>query len=144
LFFCAGSGDGCEKRSTIPTLQELEAADADAVEPMLGKLGGSFAYNLGYYEDGEYRTVSLRDPPEATFVLMADAPCKQRGELQSSNHGGHGQNALFLDGRVEFCRSCRTPGCGDFDFYHNDDGQVAAGKHRNDSVVGGSCARPCK
>ncbi len=144
LFLCAGSGAGCEKLSTVPTLKELKASDADAVEPMLAKRGGSFAYNLGYYEDGEYRTVSLRDPPEATFVLMADAPCKRRGELQSSNHSGLGQNVLLFDGRVEFCRSCRTPGCRDTDFYHNDDGEVAAGKHRDDSVVGGCCARPCK
>jgi hypothetical protein len=148
VFFCGTSAaDDGEQTVEIPKYSRLVtlARQKDKqLKSMLVNVGGSYAYNLGYYDGAAYRTLSFNDSGDSVIVLMADSPCPQSGYSRSRNHGGYGQNVLFLDGGTEYLTGCRTPGCSDADFYHNDDGQVAAGKHRRDSVVGGCLAKPCK
>ncbi len=145
-FICAGSSSAGNP-PVIPVWDELVKASRlgkDSVAKRYPNLGGSFAYNLGYYEDNIYRTVSLNDAPRTNFVLMADEPCHRSDWTRSRNHDGNGQNVLYHDGRVTYISGCRSPGCTDSNFYLNDDGEVAAGRHENDSVVGGRLARPCR
>jgi hypothetical protein len=125
----------------VPTLDELERADAAQVVELHRRMGGSYAYNLGYMDEGRYRpTKNLRRPD---FALMADAPGDDVSPRCSPNHGGCGQNVLFEDGHVAHLKSCKAGKCGD-DIYLNDDGVVAAGSHSNDAVVGASSVRPVR
>jgi hypothetical protein len=90
-------------------------------------------------ENGSYHpTKNLR---RAHFALMADAPNVRRPHRRSDNHGGRGQNVLSEDGNVRFVVSTRLKPRGD-DFFSNDRGLMAAGVHRDDSVIGGGTARP--
>ena len=68
-------------------------------------------------------------------------PGEERADRQSANHGGSGQNALFEDGHVEFLPVSRPAGRID-DIFANDDNLVAAGVHRNDSVIASSGVAP--
>ena len=56
----------------------------------------------------------------------------------SANHRGRGQNTLYEDGHVEFLPTCQACPMTKDDLYHNDDWEVAPGKHDNDSVIGPS------
>ena len=68
-------------------------------------------------------------------------PASTSGDRQSANHGGRGQNVLFESGRVGFVTSPRSTARSDH-FFLNDDGQVAAGTHAEDSVIGSSHTGP--
>jgi len=72
---------------------------------------------------------------------MADVPSACLHGYQSINHDGRGQNVLFEDGRVRFYCTSRPHAWAD-DVFVNEQGLVAAGRHRNDSVVGPSMAVP--
>ena len=148
VFFCSAA-EAVNRKPAVEMpkyarLVKLSRQGDPQLKSMLAKIGGSYAYNLGYYDGATYRTPTMDKSGDSLIVLMADAPCSQSNYSQSRNHGGYGQNILFLDGRTEYLTGCQTPGYRDTDFYHNDDGRVAAGKHRHDSVVGGCLAKPCK
>ncbi len=104
-------------------------------------MGGTYGYTLGYAdEDGNYK--AIRNRGRSTFPIVADAPNLTLVTGQSANHRNRGQNVLFEDGRAAFLTTCRPcPGSHD-DLYYNDDGEVAAGKHPNDAVIGPSEASP--
>jgi hypothetical protein len=144
-FVCNSSATACrEQASEIPTwgkLVELEKSNGDELDRVLAKMGGSYAYNLGYVADGNYYTTSLGRRTRRNYAVMADAPCPRRGFAQSSNHAGNGQNVLFEDLHVGYLNTCQVPGPAE-DFYRNDEGEMAAGTHVDDAVVGHSLARP--
>ena len=98
-------------------------------------MGGSFAFTLGYIENGRY--YPTRNLNRAYFVIMADAPIRDADGWRSNNHGGCGQNVLFEDFRVEFVKDCCFRPGGDV-FFENNDGVAAAGLNPNDAVVGSS------
>ena len=102
-------------------------------------MGGSYGYNLGYVRNGKYQATKnlYRD----NFAIMSDSPNPNAPNLQSSNHGGRGQNVLFENGSVQFLTSTKALGSND-DIFTNDDGHVAAGLNPNDSVIGSSSAAP--
>ncbi len=107
---------------------------------------GCYAYSLGYRDS--WGTHSLRcDPliPDNPYLaILADQPPKDVGigdKANSPNHGGHGQNVLFLDGHCRFCTT-RTVGFNADDIYVNYAGEVAAGKCPEDTVLGAGDARP--
>jgi len=79
-------------------------------------------------------------------VLLADKPSDGRPGRTTANHTGRGQNLLCEDGRVNWCPTgpLGTGPSADMtdDSYHNLQGEVAAGLHRNDAVVGGSADSP--
>ena len=106
--------------------------------PDLGKL--QYAYSLGYLATGVLN--GLRSDDGDPLPIMADGPDVRYGQVLSGNslnHEGRGQNVLFTDGHVEF-RTVRAVG-GD-DIYLNQDGLVAAGRSRFDTVLGASWATP--
>jgi anti-sigma factor RsiW len=136
---CPGSSLAAERAFQVPSFSQLQAATGRELGRLRSLMGGSYGYSLGYVEDGRY--VSTRNLARPTFALMADAPSDTLPGFQSENHGGRGQNVLFEDGHVRFLTSSRPMEDGD-DVFVNDTGLVAAGDHRNDSVVAGSSAVP--
>jgi hypothetical protein len=123
----------------VRRLEALQSASDNELTEVLPDLGGSYGYSLGHMEEGLYRpTRNLR---RGTFAVMADMPSLHRLGHQSDNHGGLGQNVLFEDNHVQFVAGTRLGGEGD-DFFVNDRGQVAAGTHRNDSVIAASASGP--
>jgi hypothetical protein len=136
---CPGSSLAADRPFQVPSLDQLQASGGRELVRLRSMMGGSYGYSLGYVEDGRY--VSTRNLARPTFALMADAPSDTLPGFQSRNHGGQGQNVLFEDGHVRFLTSSRPIEDGD-DFFVNDTGLVAAGDHRNDSVVAGSSAAP--
>jgi len=124
----------------IPSLEKLQStADSRELDRLHRSMGGSYGYCLGHMLHGCYHhTKNLR---RKDFAVMADAPSAHLPSYQSANHGGSGQNVLYEDRRVQFVVSPKPNHQAD-DFFVNDDGLVAAGTHRDDSVIGPSAARP--
>jgi prepilin-type processing-associated H-X9-DG protein len=126
------------------TLSDLQAMDPEEFRRSLNSLAACYAYSLGYRSaDG---VVGLRyDPskPIHRVPLMADCPPADPLSGNSPDHGGKGQNVLFMDGHVEFC-TARTVGVGGDDIFVNKASKVAAGLDWADAVLGRSsaCAVP--
>ncbi len=139
---CPGSSLADDGEYAVPTLEQLRKANlVEELAKLHRQMGGSYGYTLGYLVDGTYRpTKNLRRP---RFALMADSPNYDLPQLVSLNHGGQGQNILFEDGHVEFLAIPQRAALGD-DFFTNDTGLVAAGLHRDDSVVGSSASAPMR
>lgn len=135
-----GTADSWSAGFRMPTRAELRAATGERLRAMQRRLGGTYGYNLGYVEGQRYQPVRPRG--RSTFALVADAPSPALDSSQSGNHRGRGQNVLFEDGHVGFLNTCRACPQTNDDVFHNDDGEVAAGKHLNDAVIGPSDVPP--
>jgi len=81
------------------------------------------------------------DQPQALTPLMADAPFLPLSEANSGNHGGTGQNVLYMDGHVAYCTH-RLVGYERDDIFRSRDNKVGAGVNRYDAVLGQSDACP--
>lgn len=124
----------------VPSAEELRDAEAPKLVELHRSMGGSYGYTLGYVAKGRYHPT--KNFGRVNFALMADTPtCAPTNNVVTDNHGGTGQNVLFEDGHVAHL-TCRTAeGCGD-DIFLNDQGEVSAGTHRDDSVIAPSPAKP--
>ncbi len=136
---CPGSPLASQADFRIPTVEELRKADAKTADRLRQQMGGSYGYCIGYVEHGVFEPT--RNLGRAGFALMADAPREDRPDRQSDNHDGRGQNVLFEDGHVRFLTTSRPCDMTD-DIFANDDNQVAAGVHRDDSVIASSGVVP--
>ena len=126
---------------SVPTVEQLENARGDGLSKLHRVVGGSYGYNLGYVSDGRYfPTKNLRRP---RFPILADAPSEQLVRHQSTNHGGCGQNVWCEDGSVMYITGCKSND-SDQDIFANDQGEVAAGLHPEDAVIGPSPAKPLR
>src|SRR5581483_12057664 len=94
----------------VPTFAEVERADAAHLASLHRRMGGSYAYNLGYMDNGRYFATKNRNRPD--FALMADAPNDDVRPHASANHGQCGQNVLSEDGHVAHLTSCKAGDCG--------------------------------
>jgi hypothetical protein len=139
-FLCPGSFRAQTGDFRLPTREQLRSATGEALEALRQTIGGTYGYTLGYAEDGNYKAV--RNRSRGTFAIVADAPNLKLVTGQSANHRGRGQNVLFEDGHAAFYTTCRPCPNTQDDLYYNDDGEVAAGKHSNDAVIGPSEASP--
>ncbi|HEY7154397.1 MAG TPA: hypothetical protein VH575_10605 [Gemmataceae bacterium] len=135
---CPAQGSAAPKGCSLREMDELFQKDPDAFHREAGKLAGDYAYTLGYRDGGVYR--GLRCDSGDTLPIAADrlGPLSQRNSV---NHGGRGQNVLYLGGNVIWCTR-RTVGIDGDDIFVNQDNQVFAGKTREDSVLGPSDATP--
>ncbi|REK15597.1 MAG: hypothetical protein DWQ37_09015 [Planctomycetota bacterium] len=120
---------------TVPTREQLIKASPQERLDYFRQMGGSYAYNLGYFEDGRYHPP--RDLRQANQALLADMPSGTAEGRSSQNHGGCGQNVLFGDMHVKYLTSCKRSGCEDHIFL-NKEGKPYAGLDRNDIVLGAS------
>ncbi len=127
----------------IPTARQLEMATPHKRLVIRRRMGGSYAYRLGYYDQGTYRPVRFAGRSDSP--MLADAPAPQTDGFYSSYHGGCGSNCgehvLFQDWSVRFCRPCISDERRD-NIYLNADQQQAAGKGPRDIVLGRSEVRP--
>ncbi len=130
------------------TLHDLLNMDAEELDSRIWNLAGSYAYSLGYRDAAGEHGPRL-DPSQLNSMrpIMADRPPRDivLGAISNSpNHGGAGQNVLFMDGHCAFCTQRVLP-CfaGGFDdIYLNQDNQVQAGRSPWDTVLGDSAAHP--
>ena len=139
LFVCPGSPVAEDPNFRVPSLDELLGAPLEELARLRANMGGSFAYNFGFYENGRYHTP--RNSGRPLYALLADVPSDTEPGHQSLNHGGQGQNVLHEDGSVGFYPTSQPHDWAD-DVFLNDLGQVAPGNHRNDAVLAPSDALP--
>lgn len=129
------------------TVQELKQMSPEEFQQEARKLASCYAYTLGY-RDANGKFYGLRRDPtqlnNGLLPILADRPSVQGTEGEdrgnSDNHHG-GQNVLYLEGNVRFCRDPYAGIDGD-NIYLNREGKVAAGVNQWDAVLGCSDDRP--
>ena len=122
---------------TMPRLNAMSEEDFQTQAPNLALC---YAFALGYRGPagdlhGPWQT------PGWAWPILADRPPSDGTPGNSPNHGGTGQNVLFLDGHVRFVPG-RTIGDPDDDIFLNRANTVAAGVDNRDVVLGASASRP--
>jgi prepilin-type processing-associated H-X9-DG protein len=136
---CPGSST---PRTCPLTLQRLEQLDAETFKRQAEELICCYAYSLGYQDEAGYHGPRLDpDLPASMLPVMGDTPPRDPAAGNTRNHGGAGQNVLFLDGHVRFCPT-RTVGVNGDDIYLNRAGRQAAGLDVSDTVLGSSASSP--
>ncbi|MEX2139515.1 MAG: hypothetical protein WD894_09660 [Pirellulales bacterium] len=113
----------------VPSIEELRKASGLELNRLIRRMGGSYAFAIGYRENGRYRTLVMR--PGANFPLMADLPGENGKPI--GHHGGCGRNVLTADGRIVYIPTCCW-GTRD-NLFANDDGEVDAGTSKHDNVL---------
>jgi prepilin-type processing-associated H-X9-DG protein len=134
---CPGIGPHLGCPVTVAALRAMPEEDFQVQSPNLALC---YAYTLGYRD----QTGGFQGPwqlPGSAWPILADRPPSEGAPGNSTNHGGTGQNVLFLDGHVRFVPQ-RTVGDPDDDIFLNRDRHVAAGLDAHDIVLGYSAARP--
>ena len=139
---CPASALAADRQFRVPRLEQLRSLPVgEALQRLRASMGGSYGYTLGYVENGRYH--ATRNLHRSNFVVVSDVPSVFSPGFQSRNHAGRGQNALFEDGHSAFLTRPQPDGHAD-NFFVNDTGLIAAGRHRDDSVVGHSAAVPLR
>ncbi len=147
---CPTMGRRPPSRQSVEELKRLFKDSPAEFRGLVCDLAGCYAYTLGYQErdaTGHYALFGLRSDSGDALPIMADRPPFSPGAIagpgNSLNHGGKGQNVLFLDGSVRFCTQ-RTVGKDGDDIYVNKFNRVEAGQGRWDTVLGASWASPVR
>jgi hypothetical protein len=135
---CPAQGRQPPAQYTTRDLEEMYATRRDEFNLVARNLGGSYAYTLGYRQGNHI--VGLRRDDGDQLPILADRLTSADQDL-SPNHGGTGQNVLYIGGHVHW-KTLRTVGVNNDDIYVNKDYRISAGKDRLDTVLGGSEARP--
>jgi prepilin-type processing-associated H-X9-DG protein len=125
------------------TFEQVLGMSDEEFDRASARLGYCYAYSLGYRDAaGQYHGPRADpDRPVTQTPLMSDRPPVDLSLGNSPNHGGRGQNVLFMDGHVRFCTS-RAVGVGGDDIFVNRANEVAAGLDADDAVLGKNTARP--
>jgi hypothetical protein len=123
---------------SLNELDELSRRRPDEYHALTRDLGGDYAYSLGYREGGDL--MGLRRDSGDLLPILADR-ARTDGRGNSPNHGGAGQNVLYIGGQVRWCVE-PTVGVDRDDIYRNLKNQVLAGEHQLDTVLGSSEAAP--
>jgi prepilin-type processing-associated H-X9-DG protein len=138
---CPANGGPVIVTWSIRDLEQLDPAQFDEVK---SKLVSCYAYSLGYRNDDAVVLSLDYDPgtkPLGNLPIMADCPPRDAWKGNSPNHGGKGQNVLYLDGHVSFCTT-RDVGFERDDIFLNRDKKLGAGLDWKDGVLGGSEVNP--
>lgn len=122
------------------SLASLRTLPEDEFQIQAPNLAMCYAFTLGY-RDGTGVYHAPWQMPASSCPILADRPPAGGTPGNSMNHGGAGQNVLFLDGHTRFV-SQRSVGDPNDDIFLNRDNCVAAGKDQQDVVLGSSAARP--
>jgi hypothetical protein len=130
----------------IPTAGDVESArdypDPERFLERARQLAGNYAYTLGYRDNGALHGLSVKDCDQP---IMADHRPRPVFGDNSPNHGGRGQNVLFVGGNVKWL-TAPTIGpkvdCEPDDIYLNRVRNIAAGVDCDDTVLGPGEASP--
>ena len=125
----------------VPSFSELTQMSPEEVKKQEHILGGDYAYNIGYVQNGEY--IAPRCDTRTDLPLLADRQLVDytKKSVKVLAHGKDGYNALYKDGSVRF-RANKTH---ERDLYFvNDAFQVALGDNLDDTILGYSEARVMK
>jgi hypothetical protein len=129
---CPARGRKTAEPCTLPPLEQLFQEDPQGFRQRVRDLAGDYAYTLGYRDNGTLCGPRLDAGTEVP--LLADGPSAS-GEGNSPNHGGRGQNVLFIGGHVRWLAS-PVVGPQLDDIYLNRARQIRAGLDACDFVLG--------
>jgi hypothetical protein len=118
---------------------DLEAAfdrNEEEFAQLARGLTGGYAYTIGYRNGPDLVGLTANDP--GTLPILADLP---GGNGNSLNHGGSGQNVLYIGGNVQWCVNRNVGEAGD-DIYVNKHNFLRAGEGRSDTVLAPGDAGP--
>ncbi len=148
-----GASLRCPATNVLPpqtmSLEELAAlnqTDRQRFEDMTRQIGGCYAYTLGYRNNGELCGLRYVPGDSDRLPIMADRPPFDRPndpgilDANSQNHGGLGQNVLYLGGYVKWAAH-RNVGPNQNDIFLNVNHELKAGLNRLDTVLGASGAQ---
>jgi hypothetical protein len=135
---CPAQGSEPLPSFTLLDLERLYREQPELFRAAARSLAGSYAYTLGYRDGDELR--GLERSSGDTLPILADCPPPD-GRGNSLNHGGRGQNVLYVGGTVRWCALTTVGENGD-DIYLNQKFQVRAGLNRCDTVLGPGDASP--
>jgi hypothetical protein len=124
---------------SVKDLEQLYRDYPAAFRVVAGELSGHYAYSLGY-QDGQALHGLRRDSGDG-LPILADAAGAGNGAVNSRNHGGAGQNVLYVGGNVRWCVR-PTVGVDCDNIYVNRDDRIGAGVCRSDTVLGASNTQP--
>jgi hypothetical protein len=133
---CPGVGRRAPAGRSVADLEGLYTASRPDYNTAARELAGNYAYSLGYRENGAH--FGLRRDSGDLLPILADASPRAGN---SANHGGAGQNVLYIGGYVSWCTE-RTVGVERDDIYLNQEYQVLAGVKRTDTCLGPGNASP--
>jgi hypothetical protein len=134
---CPAVGRRDPAASSVAGLEALYRTSRSDYDAAARTLAGNYAYSLGYRENGVH--CGLNRGSGDGLPILADASPARAGN--SANHGGAGQNVLYIGGNVRWCTE-RTVGVGLDDIYLNQEYQVLAGVNRTDTCLGPGNASP--
>jgi prepilin-type processing-associated H-X9-DG protein len=130
---------------TFAELDDLRRRQRDEYHDVTRGLGGCYAYALGYQDPASGSHLGLTRRMDGQLPIMSDAPpCRSGNDVSagnSPNHGGQGQNVLYVDGHVAF-KETRNVGLDGDDIFLNADQRCRAGRGPRDTVLGRSDAVP--
>ena len=136
---CPAVGKSRPDSRSVPELEDLwNNGGSAALRSTMRRVGGSYAYPLGYEEGGQL--IAPQRDWDAGQPILADVVWPGDNG-NSANHGGKGQNVLFNGGNVRWCTTRNVGPNGD-DIYVNERNEVRAGLNRNDAVLGSGDASP--
>jgi prepilin-type processing-associated H-X9-DG protein len=139
---CSATAEPIPLSRTVRDLEDLYSQSEEEFRAVSRKLAGCYAYTLGYTQDGTL--IGTRRGDDGRTPIMSDCPPEDAALYNggnSPNHGGRGQNVLFLDGSVMFASS-RSVGLGGDDIFVSRRNRQEAGRDRSDTVLGPSGASP--
>jgi hypothetical protein len=135
---CPALGRRPPPRYTLQELDEMAHQCPGEFKAAAREFSGDYAYSLGYVQNDIL--YGLRRDSGDYLPILADRP-PAAGAGNSPNHGGGGQNVLYIGGQVRWCVD-RGAGVDRDDIYLNQKYQLLAGENRLDTVLGPSDASP--
>jgi prepilin-type processing-associated H-X9-DG protein len=136
------AGDLSREPGQFRQLDDWYNNDRPRYDRAVASLSGTYSYSLGYRDEGTLLGLR-RGTGNDLKPIMADCPPISyrytASEGNSPDHGGGGQNVLFIDGSVRFVTNRVIAGD---DIYLNDHNVLAAGLREDDCVLGYSDAVP--
>src|SRR5262249_22737277 len=131
---CPAVGRQAPPVASLADLEAVQRARPEEFDALVRDLAPGYAYSLGYEDGGALH--GLHRGLGDGLPLLADRPGDE-AVGNSPNHGGGGQNVLYIGGHVRWCTE-RTVGEGRDDIYLNRRHQLRAGLGRSDTVLGAS------
>ncbi len=134
---CPAAGRRAPAAYSVADLEALYQTSRPDFDAAARQLAAGYAYSLGYREGGTH--YGLTRSSGDGLPIVADVQPFRDGN--SVNHGGAGQNVLYIGGNVRWCTE-RTVGVDRDDIYLNREYQVLAGVNRTDTCLGPANASP--